>query len=426
MKPQKPHAAFPLFPAPNGQWAKKIKGKPYYFGSWRADPKGELAIKDYCARIPGIDAGSDHLRHLHADGAVSVIDLVNRFLAQRWMDVKGGSLAKVTYGHYDRELRAFATWVRETTPVAALKPEHFAGYCQHLIDDRKSFLARSRRRIFADIKACFRWGAGNGLCPLPNFGTAFKSPSTTKEAIRKEKARAGVADYSDRIVSGAEIDKLLSLSQPNMKAIILLGINCGLGPADIGRLRWRNIDMATGKLDYPRNKTGNVRIGYLWKRTREALERVKTLKHTAEAIGRDGADAHVFVTKKRRPYYREVEVIEGGRVVGVKVENAISITFGRTAKKAELKGVTYYRLRHTFKTLGKKAKDRDALNLCMGHKPNTVEAGYDHETISFKRVRRVAVKVKSRLWPTPKGQRIATGNLQIADAGRGETAGAAA
>jgi hypothetical protein len=36
----------------------------------------------------------------------------------------------------------------------------------------------------------FRWGAGNGICPLPNFGTAFKAPSTTKQALRMEKQRA--------------------------------------------------------------------------------------------------------------------------------------------------------------------------------------------------------------------------------------------
>ncbi|MEA2708129.1 MAG: hypothetical protein QOF78_730 [Phycisphaerales bacterium] len=436
MKPQKPHPDFPLFPAPNGQWAKKIKGggdaksKPYYFGSWKEDPKGDRAIRSYDARLAGILAGTDHFRHLAATATTTVGDLVTRYLAQRWLDAKAGTLAKVTYGHYNRELRAFAAWVKEATPVAALKPEHFGGYAAQLIEKRK-ILARSRKRITADIKACFRWGAGNGHCPLPNFGTSFKSPSTTKESIRKEKARAGLADYSDRIVTGEEIDKLLKLSQPNMKAIILLGINCGLGPADIGRLRWRNIDLATGKLNYPRHKTGNDRIGYLWKRTREALNNLLKPKHghplkwTKAEFDQHGQDALVFVTKKRRPYYREVEIVKDGRVAGVKIENAVSITFGRSAKKARLKGVTFYRLRHTFKTLGKKAKDRDALNLCMGHKANSVEAGYDHEVISFKRVRRVAIKVKSRLWPKPKGQESANGTMAIAGVDHAEKGEAA-
>jgi len=33
-----------------------------------------------------------------------------------------------------------------------------------------------------------------------------------------------------------------------------------------------------------------------------------------------------------------------------------------------LKGVTFYRLRHSFKTLGKNARDRESLDLMMGHR----------------------------------------------------------
>jgi integrase len=249
----------------------------------------------------------------------------------------------------------------------------------------------------------FNWGSGEGLITVPTFGSGFAAPTTTPAALRKAKARTGEVDHSERVVTGDEIDKLIALAQPQFRAVILFGVNAGLGPADLGRLRWRDIDMTTGELNMPRGKTGADRRGYLWKMTRRALERVKTLKRNSQLIEREGQDALVFVSRRGLPMYRDTEIIEDGASVGVRSSQAISITFRKLVKRAELAdGVTFYRLRHTFKTLGKKANDRDALDLAMGHIRPGQGAVYDHEKIELSRLRNVAVAVKNGLWAKPQ------------------------
>ena len=232
-----------------------------------------------------------------------------------------------------------------------------------LVEERK--LGRpARKRARACVMAFLRHGAKNGWYSMPNTGTDFAAPSTNPDSMRQAKARAGIVDNSDRVLTGPEIDKLLNRATPTFKAIILLGINTGLGPADIGRLTWDKIDLASGRLNFPRRKTGAQRRGYLWKKTRNALKQIKTLKHNCRAIERQGEAAHVFVTRTGRGYYVESERTSSftvgntdtTKLVGVVVDNAISRTFSRVAKDVGLSGVNFYRLRHSFRTYGQRAR----------------------------------------------------------------------
>jgi hypothetical protein len=54
------------------------------------------------------------------------------------------------------------------------------------------------------------------------------------------------------------------------------------------------------------------------------------------------------------------------------------------------------------KSLGKRARDNDALNLMMGHKDASIGKIYDHEPIAWRRIRRVAKVVYCQLWPKIK------------------------
>ena len=418
--PKLPSPDFPLRLHRNGQWYKSVwnprekKSEQFYFGAWQDDPKGERALKDpelgWLARRDAIKAGIDNVRvQPAADADLTLGNLMARFLAFKRGRVTSGELSLATLDGYLKAVQAFVTFQKASTPASGLRPEHFTAYARHLVEGRN--LGRhARKRVITYINTFLRYGAKNGWISMPNAGTDWVAPATDRDSMRVAKARAGVKDNAERILTGEEIDALLDRSQPAFKAMILLGINCGLGPADLGRLRWHTIDLKRGTMCFPRPKTGVMRLGYLWKKTRRALKRVRTLKHNRIALVSQGDDALVFITRKNLPYYREVEVhrlveVDGQRVrklVGVKVDNAILRTFRRMARELELDGVTFYRLRHTFKTLGKKARDREALDLMMGHKDTTTGKIYDHEDIGWKRIRRVARSVHHKLWPHAK------------------------
>jgi hypothetical protein len=49
---------------------------------------------------------------------------------------------------------------------------------------------------------------------------------------------------------------------------------------DLARLRWRMIDLNLRRLDFPRGKTGQRRVGFLWRKTIRALLRVRPANQT--------------------------------------------------------------------------------------------------------------------------------------------------
>ncbi|HIE98194.1 MAG TPA: hypothetical protein EYQ63_14585 [Fuerstia sp.] len=79
IKPGKPYKEFPLFPHPNGQWCKKIKGKPWYFGKWEDH---EAALHRYLDEVDDIQAGRDPRRQgvVLVSDSVTVAEMLNTFL----------------------------------------------------------------------------------------------------------------------------------------------------------------------------------------------------------------------------------------------------------------------------------------------------------------------------------------------------------
>ena len=100
------------------------------------------------------------------------------------------------------------------------------------------------------IRVVFKYAYDAGLIPQPmRYGPGFKRPS--KKVLRKARHAKG-----PRMFEAAEIHALLRVAGVQLHAMILLGINCGLGNTDCGSLPLAALDLDQGWLNYPRPKTG--------------------------------------------------------------------------------------------------------------------------------------------------------------------------
>src|SRR5262249_44839610 len=147
-----------------------------------------------------------------------------------------------------------------------------------------------------------------------------------------------------------------------MKAMILLGVNCGYGPADCGRLKFSNLDLEKSLVKFPRPKTGVPRRCFLWKETIEAIR--AALAERPEPKHPEDNEL-VFINRLAVAFDKE------------HYSSPISNEFLKLMRKIGLNGNRgFYALRHTFETIGGASRDQIAVNEIMGHADGSMAATY--------------------------------------------------
>jgi integrase len=233
----------------------------------------------------------------------------------------------------------------------------------------------------------FKYAADMDLIDRPvRYSQEFKRPS--KKTLRVQEARQEVRQ-GHKLFTREEILLLLLTIPVHLEAMVLLGINCGLGNADCGRLTLRAIDLERGWLDYPRPKTGMKRRCPLWPETVSAIR--ETLARRRQP--KDPADADlVFITRTGQAWHTDT------------TENPISYEVGRFLRRLGINGrerLGFYTLRHTFRTVADEAKDQPAADYIMGHEVPHMSSVY-RETISDARLKAVTDHVRAWLFgPAP-------------------------
>lgn len=371
-KPSKPYPEFPLTPHPVGQWCKKIRGKLHYFGPWD-DPEGALAR--YNAQKDDLHAG--RTPRPDAD-AVTVGYLCNRFLAHKEALLNAGELSPRSWDDYKGTCKIIAAAFGKNRLAADLRPDDFAALRKKLARSVGQFrLGNEIQRT----RGVFKFGYEAELLDSPlRFGPGFKRPS--QKTLRIHRAEKG-----KKLFTADEVRRMIDPTGPALHAMLLLGINCGMGNADCGRLSQSVVDLDGAIIDYPRPKTGMPRRCPLWPETvaalREALAARPKPKRTEDA-------GLFFITKYGLSWHKDTPDSPIAKETA-KLLKALGIN-GQ-------KGRGFYTLRHTFRTVADEAKDQPAVDFIMGHEVPHMSAVY-RETISDERLRAVSTHVRKWLFPS--------------------------
>lgn len=375
-KPLKPFSDFPLYAHASGQWAKKIRGKVHYFGTW-ADWR--LALDTYLAQKDDLQAGRDP-RALREGATVS--DLVNRFLADKETQVELGEMSRRTFTDYHAVARRIVEAFGLEGRLDDLRPDDFSRLRSSY---PKSWSVVTLGNEICRARVIFNYAGPDALALVDraiSFGPIFKRPS--QKAMRINRAAK-----PKKLFSAEEIRRALEITRPQLRAMSLLGINAGLGNHDCAGLTFERLE--GDWLVYPRPKTGVPRRAWLWPETREAI--------VVATEGREQASRpdHVFLTRTGRPW------LPTGCRQKATGTTSYSCPISKEFRKAlnasgvYRPGLSFYALRHTFQTIAERSGDAVAVSAVMGHVDSTMAGNY-REAIDDDRFEKVSAVVREWLF----------------------------
>jgi integrase len=313
-------------------------------------------------------------------------DLAQRFLTSKKNDCDLGHLSKRTYADYCRAVTMFTSTFGKDRDVAGLTPADFERLYQRLASQhgiltlaREVTMIRTACKYFADY------------CEAPPVRTGPKFRPPTQLAKRRERNRIREL-HGTRLFTPVELRSLLNNANRFMKAMILLGINCGFGNTDCAELPRTAIDLDKQWLDFPRRKTEVRRHIPLWEETKRALHIAMLCRHKPN-LAEDGN--LVFISCYGNRMIR-AELKSDDILV---ITDSVSQAFRTLLKCLSLyrPGLSFYTLRHTFETIAGECGDQVAVDAIMGHVDSSMAQTY-RERITDDRLRSVVQHVHNWLY----------------------------
>jgi integrase len=370
-KSSKPYDDFPLFPHATKRWAKKIRGKMHYFGPW---DNPDAALDKYLEQRDALHAGR---RPRDTSEGVTVKGLCNRFLESKDALVKSGELTQRSWNEYKAAGKLCISCFGEDLLVEDMDQDDFGRLRKRMVGNGWGPVAIGN--VIQRVRVIFKFAGDNALIDRPvRYGQNFKRPS--RKTVRIERAKRG-----PKLLTADEINRLLDSASSAIKAMTLLGINCGFGNADCGHLRLSAVDLDAAMIDFPRPKTGISRRCPLWSETVEAIREASKDRPTPKNSDHSRL---VFIAKYGRPWTKDT------------TDQTVGKPFGKLLRDLNINGrkrLGFYTLRHTFRTVADESKDQQAVDFIMGHEVPHKWSVY-RERISDERLKAVADHVRAWLF----------------------------
>lgn len=371
-KPAKPRPDYPLFAHATGRWAKKIRGRFVYFGPWD-DPDG--AEQKYLDQKTALHSG------MTPDDAeaLTIHRLCAKFLTTKKALRDGGELSVHSFNDYAATCKRLVKMFGRNRLIADLRPDDF--------EKLRTKMAKTWGvvRVGNEVnrtRSVFRYAVTQGLLEKPVvFGEAFRRPP--KRIMRKHRAEQG-----PRMFQADEIRRMLAAAGQPLKAMILLGVNCGFGNSDVGNLPLGAIDLKGGWLNFARPKTGIDRRCPLWHETVKALR--EWLGTRPAATNAEHGEL-VFITS------------HGGTWAKTGADSPVSKEMRKLLDRLKIDGHrNFYGLRHTFQNIGDESRDFVAVRHIMGHAMSEDISSNYRDKPSDVRLCAVAEQVRSWLFSKPQ------------------------
>jgi integrase len=307
------------------------------------DPHGEAALQKWLDQKDALLAGRKPRSHVEG---LTVGDLCNLWLDWKAARVATGELSHRTIEQYKSLARIIIEVFGRERAADDPGPEDFAKL-RDVFSKRWGPGALGVGIIIT--RSIWNWGYQDGKLKAPQqFGAAFSKPGA--KAMRQQKLAAG-----PRMFDQEEVKSLLAHASVNMRAMLLLGLQAGIGNTDLALAPIDAADLVTGWLTLPRAKTAIPRRVPLWPETVTAIRDVLAHRPTPKPE----AEHLLFVTPTGISY------------LGNRRGNAVWQEFQKAATAAGVTGRTYYDCRRTFATVADGAKDPVAVSAIMGHAPKS-------------------------------------------------------